>query len=158
MSSTDQTPENKASENQDQNLASGIAAFEGKHFNTAYPLLKPLAENGNVEAQYRMAIMCQNGLGMVVNEVMAFNYMHNAATQDHPLAQHGLGVMYMMGECTEQNSEKAVSWFNKAIDQGMSGSLTTLAMMYKDGNGVEKDETKARELFAKAGFDPDEFM
>ncbi len=142
----------------DQSLASGIAAFEGKHFNTAYPLLKPLAEAGNAEAQYRMAIMCQNGLGMVVNESLAFDYMSKAAEQSYPLAQHGLGVMYMLGECTKQNGPSAIKWFELAIVQGMTGSLTTLAMMYKDGTGVEQDDNKARELFKKAGFDPSDFM
>jgi len=43
-------------------LSSGIAAFEGKHFSQAMMLLSPLADQGEVEAQYRMAIMLQNGL------------------------------------------------------------------------------------------------
>jgi len=144
------------SENQD--LTSGIAAFEAKHFNTAYPLLKPLAEAGNNEALYRMAIMCQNGLGMVANENHAFGYMKQAAEQGYPLAQHGLGFMYMQGECTEQNGIEAEKWFLSAADQGMTGSLTTLALMYKDGNGVDKNEQKAKALLEKAGFDPNEFF
>ncbi|GEM_PF-5007388 len=53
-------------------LGSGIAAFESKHFASATKLLAGLAEEGNPEAQYRMAIMAQNGLGMVVNELMAY--------------------------------------------------------------------------------------
>ncbi len=142
---------------EDQNLSSGIAAFEAKHFNTAYPLLKPLAEAGNTEALYRMAIMCQNGLGMVANEQKAFEYMKQAAEQGHPLAQHGLGFMYMQGECVEQDGREAERWFLQAADQGMTGSLTTLALMYKDGTGVEKDEKKANELLQKAGFDPKDF-
>jgi TPR repeat protein len=53
-------------------LGSGIAAFETKSFSQAARLLSPLAEEGEPEAQYRMAVMAQNGLGMVENGLMAF--------------------------------------------------------------------------------------
>ncbi|MEW8431847.1 MAG: sel1 repeat family protein, partial [gamma proteobacterium symbiont of Ctena orbiculata] len=82
-------------------LSSGVAAFEGKNFSRAATLLSPLAEKGNTEAQYRMAIMAQGGLGMVVNELMAYKYMKAAAEAGHPMAQHGLGFMYLEGECIE---------------------------------------------------------
>ncbi len=59
----------------DMELGSGIAAFESKHFASATKLLSGLAESGNPEAQYRMAIMAQNGLGMTVNQLMAYKYM-----------------------------------------------------------------------------------
>ncbi|MCK5092910.1 MAG: sel1 repeat family protein, partial [Gammaproteobacteria bacterium] len=85
----------------DTSLASGIAAFETKSFSTASRLLSPLAESGNPDAQFRMAIMCQNGLGMVKSDQNAADYMRKAAEQGHALAQHGLGFMYMEGECVE---------------------------------------------------------
>lgn len=53
------------------NLSSSIAAFEIKHLLRALQLLSPLAEEGNADARYRMAIMYQNGLGVVRNETMA---------------------------------------------------------------------------------------
>jgi len=147
--------ENNGDINQD--LASGIAAFEGKHFSTASRLLSPLADDGDVEAQFRMAIMAQNGLGMVVNEDLAYKYMLAAAEQGHALSMHGLGFMYMEGECTDKNPQEAANWFNKAANEGMQGSMTTLAMMYRDGNGVEKNQAEADRLFKLAGFDPSEF-
>jgi TPR repeat protein len=140
-----------------QDLASGIAAFEGKHFSTATRLLQPLADQGNEEAQFRMAIMAQNGLGMVVNEKVALENMMAAAKQGHALAMHGLGFMYLEGECTDKDPEQAAHWFNKAADAGMQGSMTTLAMMYRDGNGVEQNQQEADRLFKMAGFDPSEF-
>jgi hypothetical protein len=129
----------------DMELASGIAAFEARDFTTAVRMLGPLADAGNPEAQYRMAIMMQNGLGAVRNELQAFRYMKAAAEAGLGLAQHGLGFMYMQGECIE--------WFEKAAEQGLQGAMTTLGMMYREGNGVARDEEKAREWFRKAGFD-----
>ena len=69
------------------------------------------------------------------------------------LAQHGLGFMYMQGECVEQDGGKALQWFSKAADQGLQGAMTTIGMMYREGNGVERDEAKAKEWFRRAGFD-----
>ena len=139
--------------NEEMDLGSGIAAFESKQFSRAVGLLGPLAAAGHPEAQYRMAIMAQNGLGMVPNPLLAWSYMKAAAEAGLGLAQHGLGFMYMEGECTDQNPQKAVHWFRQAAEQGLAGSQTTLAMMYEEGRGVERDLDEARRWYRLAGFD-----
>jgi hypothetical protein len=133
-------------------LASGVAAFESREFSRAAGLLGPLAEAGDPEARYRVAIMAQNGLGMVQNPLLAYKYMKSAAEAGLGLAQHGLGFMYLEGECADKDPVKAVEWFQRAADQGLQGSMTTLGMMYREGNGVERDEDKAREWLKRAGF------
>ena len=100
-----------------------------------------------------MAIMAQNGLGMVENQALALRYMQAAAEAGLGLAQHGLGFMYMQGECVEKDGQKAVDWFSRAAAQGLQGAMTTIGMMYREGTLVERDEDKAREWFRKAGFD-----
>ncbi len=137
----------------DMELGSGIAAFEAKHFSRAVGLLSPLADLGDPDAQYRMAIMAQNGLGMHDNPLLAFKYMRFAAEAGHALAQHGLAFMYMEGECTDKDGPKAVAWFKRAAEQGLAGSQTTLAMMYEQGNGVEKDMDEAHKWYRLAGFE-----
>ncbi|MGB0713722.1 MAG: tetratricopeptide repeat protein, partial [Gammaproteobacteria bacterium] len=134
-------------------LESGIAAFEAKHFSTAIRMLSPLASEGNVEAMYRMAIMAQNGLGMVEDKALAARYMTASAESGHALAQHGLGFMYMEGDGVDQDGSKALEWFTAAADQGMQGSLTTIGLMYQEGKGVPVDLDEARRWYKKAGFD-----
>jgi TPR repeat protein len=134
-------------------IASGISAFESREFSKAMRLLNPFAENGDAEAQYRVATMVLYGLGVVKNELQGFNKMKSAAEQGHALAQHGLGFMYFEGECVEQNGEKAIEWFSKAAEQGMQGSATTLAMMYEQGNIIPQDLEKAKRWYSLAGFD-----
>ena len=53
----------------------------------------------------------------------------------------------------QKDGEQAVKWFTRAAEQGLAGSQTTLAMMYEEGRGVEKDLDKAKEWYAKAGFE-----
>ena len=133
-------------------LQSGIAAFETKQFAQAYKLLIPLAEADNVQAQYRIAIMAQNGLGMVVNQKQAVRFMQAAAQQGFDLAQHGMGFMYLEGECVEQDYSQAIHWFRQAAEQGLIGAQTTLGNLYEQGRGVEQDSAEAKRWFSKAGF------
>jgi uncharacterized protein len=137
-------------------LESGISAFESKHFSQSMQALYPLAEAGHAEAQYRVAIMCQNGLGVVPKPEEAARMMRAAAEQGHAMAQHGLGFMYMEGDCVEKEPAQAVHWFEKAAEQGLAGSKTTLALMYAQGQGVERDLEAARRWYISAGFDPAE--
>ena len=65
------------SEDYDEDFASGIACFEAKNFSQAMKFLYPLASAGNPDAQHRVAIMCQNGLGVARNEKMAEQYRLN---------------------------------------------------------------------------------
>ena len=134
-------------------MASGVSAFESREFSKSMRLLNPFAEQGDAEAQYRVAIMQQNGLGIVKNEVRGREMMQGAAEQGHALAQHGLGFMYLEGECIEQDGEKAIEWFSKAAEQGMIGSATTMAMMYEQGNIVPQDIERAKHWYGLAGFD-----
>ncbi|RLA06049.1 MAG: sel1 repeat family protein [Gammaproteobacteria bacterium] len=131
--------------NQKMELNSGIEAFSAKNFKLSMQLLQPFADNGEVEALYRLAIMYQNGLGHVPSEQKAFDNMYMAATKNFPLAQHGLGFMYLQGECITQDSQKAIKWLTKAANQGMTGSMATLSAIYEDGTGVDKNLALAKQ-------------
>ena len=135
-------------DNTDMDLASGIAAFEAKEFRRSRQLLQPLAENNNPQAQYRLAVQYQAGLGVVANPRQALYWMREAAAQDHGLALHGLGIMYLYGECVEKNERQAAECLQRAADQGLAGSMAVLAGMYEQGLGVEKSVTRAKELYA----------
>ncbi len=138
-------------------LQNGIASFEANDFPEAWQLLEPLSRAANAEAQYRCAIMAQNGLGIDTDTVLAVKLMKLAAEQNLGLAQHALGVMYLMGEGMDADPEKAVFWLERAGESGLAGSWTTLGMMYKEGRGVERSNDIAREYYQKAGFDPGDF-
>ncbi|MDB3972675.1 sel1 repeat family protein [Gammaproteobacteria bacterium] len=140
-------------ENRAMELESGIAAFETKSFAHAIKLLSPIADEGNVEAMYRMAIMLQNGLGCQASTQKAFDYMGSAAMKGYPLAQHAFGFMFFEGECTDKDIEKSIEWFTKAADQGLMGSATTLAMIYEEGKLVPQDLDKAQHWYKKAGIE-----
>lgn len=135
----------------DVELASGIAAFEAKEFRRSLQLLQPLAERGDPEAQYRLAVQYQAGLGVVQNALQAYRWMREAAVQDHGLALHGLGIMYLYGECVDKDEGEAARWLERAAEQGLAGSMAALASMYEQGLGVDRDPEKAKALYSAAG-------
>ena len=100
-----------------------------------------------------MAIMAQNGLGMHENQGLAYRFMKAAAEAGMDIAQHGLGFMYLEGECTDRDPVQAAHWFRLAAEQGLVGSQTTLARLYAEGLGVEKNPEEARKWYRLAGFD-----
>ena len=59
--------------------------------------------------------------------------------------------MYFEGECTEKNSDLCIQWFERAANEGMMGSATTLGMIFEEGKIVEQDLSKAEEWYKKAG-------
>jgi len=83
---------NELTDNEGMQLSSGIAAFEAKEFRRAWQMLEPLSDQGFADAQYRCAIMIQNGLGVIARPKEAAKLMRCAAEQNLGLAQHSLGV------------------------------------------------------------------
>jgi len=133
-------------------LNSGIAAFEAKHFSRAMKLLSPIAESGSAEAQYRLAIMYQNGLGVVRNELLAYKWMKSAAANEYGPAVHGLGFMYMEGDCVDRDDSRAVKCFEAAVALGLEGAMVALAQLLEQGRGAPADPERAKSLYAQAGF------
>ena len=109
-------------------LSDGIEAFEANEFQRAWEILKPLADAGIAEAQYRCAIMIQNGLGVVARPVAAATLMRAAADQQLARAQHAMGVMFLFGEGVEQNATEGIAWLEQAGAGGLAGAWSTLGL------------------------------
>ncbi|MDD5267295.1 MAG: tetratricopeptide repeat protein [Methylococcales bacterium] len=52
------------------------------------------------------------------------------AEDGNPEAQHKLGLMYENGKGTDRNLDKAISWYEKAAQQGMAKSQFNLGSLY----------------------------
>src|SRR6266542_2358331 len=62
------------------------------------------------------------------------------------MAQCVLGHLYGI----EKDLEKAIYWYNKAVENGNEIAQYNLGQCYELGNVVDKDETKAFELYKKS--------
>jgi TPR repeat protein len=64
--------------------------------------------------------------------------------------QYELATMYESGKRVKQNTDEALSWFNKAAENGHIASMIDLGWFYQNGQYVEKDIHKAIEWYQRA--------
>ena len=67
----------------------------------------------------------------------------SAAIKGNPVAQHRLGVMYVMGQGVEQDLAEATRWFRKAAEQGQGESEYSMGLRYLWGQSVAQDDQEA---------------
>jgi hypothetical protein len=123
-------------------LEDGIAAAKRGDYTTALQRIRPLAERGNVAAQFSLGGMFDTGKGVSQDPVQAAFWYRKAADQGAPLAQLSLGMMYYAGEGVPQDYSMAAAFLRKAADQGNSDAQHALGVLYDNGKGVPKDSGK----------------
>lgn len=133
-----------------QSFADGKAAYEAKDYKTALKILKPLAEQGDSQAQVTLGVMYDYGQGVAKNPEEAMNWYIKAAKQGIPVVQHDVGVKYFQGMGVPQSYEKAAYWWEQSANAGLADSQFNLGLMYYRGLGLKQDYNKAIELFKKA--------
>ena len=131
-------------------LDEGLSALSKGNYSAAAKELRPLAERGNAEAQYRVGLMHEFGRGYPVDKAQAVAWLRKAAAQDHAAAQQELGVIYATGDGVAKNDAEAVSWFRKSATQGNAAAQYNLGLMIAKGAGVRNDDVEAIAWFRKA--------
>ncbi|PWB58343.1 MAG: hypothetical protein C3F18_02675 [Nitrosomonadales bacterium] len=89
----------------------GAAAHRQQDYKTAFKIWLVLAEKGQVDAQYNVARMLQDGDGTAQNPVEAMKWYRKAAEQGDQESQYYLGLMYLRGEGVAANEAEAQKWF-----------------------------------------------
>ena len=80
--------------------------------------MTPLAEQGNVKAQYNLGLMYDMGEGVLQDYKEAVRWYQLAAEQGYSSAQHNLGLLYFNGQGISQDHQEAVKWITLSADQG----------------------------------------
>ncbi len=81
---------------------------------TAREEIRPLAEQGEVRAQFFMAVIYDGGLGIPQDYAEASKWFRLAAEQGHARAQVGLAFMYRLGHGVTRDYVQAHMWINLA--------------------------------------------
>jgi TPR repeat protein len=89
----------------------GVAALQRQDNATAIRLLLPLAQQGNAQAQFYVAI----AYNTVKDYVRGAMWYRKSADQGDVGAQYDLGVMYELGQGVPQDYVLAYMWFNLAV-------------------------------------------
>jgi uncharacterized protein len=131
-------------------LHDGLEALRKGDYATAAKELRPLAEHGDAEAQYRIGRMYEFGAGYKKDMAQAIYWYKQAGNQGHADAQQELGVIYATGEGGPQDDKLAATWFDRAADLGNATAQYNLGLLYAKGAGVPLDVDQAIALWRKA--------
>lgn len=126
-------------------ISSAKKALQGKDYNSAFKLFKPLAEQGNSEAQANLGLMYEHGQGVNKDLPTAVKWYRSSAEQGTAWAQTNLGIAYLNGNGTAKNEHEAAKWFRKAALQGTTRAQEVLGSMYNQGLGIPKGHKEAVE-------------
>lgn len=121
-------------------MEEGLAAYDRGDFAAAFKEWKPLAEQGNAEAQYNLGVLYQYGRGAPQDDAEAAKWFRQAAEQGDPDAQYSLGVLYSEGRGVDKDLDAAATWLRRAADQGHAGAAGRLAAISGRGSAEPKDE------------------
>jgi hypothetical protein len=88
--------------------------------------LRNLAEAGDADAQYFLAVRYHTGTNVVQDDAQAVKWFERAANQGHVLAQADLPSYYWSGIGVPKDLSKAYFWAALAVAQGDENSKTTL--------------------------------
>ena len=99
-------------EREELKLDEGIEALKNGDYKTALIMLRPLAEQGNHNAQYNLGVMHDNGWGVPKDDTEAVKWYREAAEQGDAGAQDALEALIE----TEQKSKEMTEYNLKLME------------------------------------------
>ena len=128
----------------------GVRFQAGDHAGAAKIVMRA-AEAGNAVAQFRLAILYDEGDGVPRSAKAAFEWYSRAAAQGEPESQNQVGLFYELGEGVPENWDLAARLIEASAQQGWLKGQFSLGRVYQFGIGVPQNRQLAIAWFAKSG-------
>ena len=120
----------------------GVAAYDRGDYAAAFQVWRPLAEQGDVRAQYRLGRLYEAGDGVPGDDVEALRWFHAAGGQGDKEALVSIGIFHEDGRGVPRDTFKAYMWWEIAARHG-SGLARALQMtVERQLTQAEKDEAR----------------
>ena len=125
-------------------------AYMRGDYAAAMKMIQPLADQGDVRAQFNLGMMNYNGQGVPRNHEEAAKWFRMAAEQSDVESQRRLGFMYANGQGVARDDREAVKWYGRAAEQGDADAQVNLGVMYSAARGTSQDYVQAHKWFSVA--------
>ena len=150
-------------------LDDAVDAMRTGDFAEAYCIIRPLAEDGDADAQYNIGWMYLNGYGLRVNDSLALEWWIKASEQGHSDANLSIGMLYSLGDGeVPKDHDKAIDYYLLAAADGQEDAVLILqSMMLRNDRTIRprmhdiisehaslfgtRRQVKARKLNARSG-------
>ena len=117
----------------------GVAAVDREDYESAVEIWTPLAESGDVAAQYNLGIMHYRGKGVPADPAQAAAWFGRASDQGHGRASFNLAFMYDRGQGIAEDDARALELYERAAEAGDVRAKGFLGFKYQNGDGVAQD-------------------
>lgn len=125
----------------------GHVAMAKGYYVEALMVYRPLALQGDKVAQFHLARLFRDGLGIVYrNTERALRWYTESARRGYLKSQLFLANTYYSGNGRlgiERDFKKAAHWYREAAAQGNAFAQNNLGVMYCFGRGVRRDYRRA---------------
>jgi TPR repeat protein len=133
-------------------LEDGRAANDRGDYATALRFWRPLADQGDANAQLSVGRAYELGRGVARHYVEAVRWYRRSAEQGNARARSNLGYMYDVGHGVEEDPAEAVRWYRLSAEQGNAFGQRNLGRMYAIGRGVPQSLVQAHMWLELAAF------
>lgn len=127
-----------------------ITEYQNKNYSKSFQLFKPLALDGDQDAQYYYACSYYYARGIEKDLRKASNWFEKSATAENIKAQNFLSYIYCEGVGVKKSYAKARMWAQAALNNGSIKANTRLGYIYLKGLGVKVNFKKAYLYFQAA--------
>jgi len=108
-------------------------AMQRGNYAIAYCIWKPMADDGDRNAQYNIGWMYHNGYGLSINDKAAFEWWLKSAASGDANSHYALGDLYFQGQGVEKNMSIALGWYiSAALRQHEPARETLLELLAKN--------------------------
>jgi uncharacterized protein len=125
-------------------------AYSRSDYQTALRILRPLAAQGDANAEFNLAVMYSKGDGVNQDTAKAATWYEKAAAQGYGPAQYNLALLYEKGLGVARDFLNAARLYREAAEQGLAEAQNNLCGMYRDGRGVSQNDTEAAKWCLKS--------
>jgi len=114
-------------------LDSAIDAYQQGNYQLAFEQFEPLADRGNANAQFYLAVMYNTGQGVAPDLEQAVTWLQQAAESGHAESLFLLGKFYAAGHGVERDVGVTRKLWTRAGNKGVLEAQTGLAQFYAGG-------------------------
>lgn len=130
--------------------ALGRDAYIEQNYDTALRLWLPLAEAGDMRAQFSLGALYYEGAGVEQDYEVSARWFRAAADEGFAPAQFNLGNAYKHGQGVAQSDIEATKWWRLAAEQGFAPAQFNIGTQYYFGRGVPQDREEGIRWYQRA--------
>ena len=118
-----------------QSVKAGIEAWQKADYARAVAIWRPLAENGDADAEFNLGQAYRLGRGVKIDLGSAQTWLERAASQGHVDAQTTLGLLLFVNG----NQTYGARWLKQAAEKGEARAMLIFGTALFNGDGVPQD-------------------